>query len=407
MTITMNDSHMVSIAQVKEFLKVARGVEFKGSSKKEKYQWIEAVLLRFRYYSLRKKEKSILKNYIMKMTGYSDAQITRLIERKRKWGKIIEKTGKRHAFSRVYTPDDLALLIETDNAHRRLSGPATKEIFKRAFLVFKKKEFSKMKNISVSHIYNLRQTRNYQSRVKIYIPTKSVQVKIGERLKPDPQGKPGYIRVDTVHQGDREKEKGVYHINCVDSVTQWEIVGAVEQISEYYLEPLLEDLIAQYPFRIFGFHSDNGSEFINKIVAKLLNKLLIKQTKSRTRHCNDNALAESKNGSVIRKHMGYHHIARKHAAVINQFDKEYFNVYLNYHRPCGFATIFTDNKGKQKKKYETYLTPYDKFRSLKNPKQYLKKGVTLKSLDTIAQEKSDNEFAALMEKTKDTLFKNF
>lgn len=403
----MNDSHMVSIAQIKEFLKVAKGVKFTGSSRKERYQWIEEVLLRFRYFTLRKKDKSILKGYIMKMTGYSDAQLTRLIERKRKWGKIIAKTSKRHRFSRVYTPGDLALLIETDKAHRRLSGPATKKIFEREHNIFKKKEFKKLKDISVSHIYNLRSTRNYQSRVQIYVPTKSVQVNIGDRRKPDHLGKPGYLRVDTVHQGDMEKEKGVYHINCVDSITQWEIVGAVEKISEYYIAPLLENLITQYPFRIFGFHSDNGSEYINQIVAKLLNKLLIRQTKSRARHCNDNALVEGKNGSVIRKHMGYVHIAKKYSTFINRFYKEHFNVYLNYHRPCGFANVRTDKKGKQKRVYDTYLTPYEKFRSLKNPKQYLKKGTMLKTLNVIAYEKSDNEFAALMEKEKDKLFKNF
>ena len=74
-----------------------------------------------------------------------------------------------------------------------------------------------------------------------------------------------------------------------------------------------------FPFRILGFHSDNGSEFINHTVARLLNKLLIEQTKSRPRHCNDNGLAESKNGAVIRKHMGYAHIAAPHAAAIEAF----------------------------------------------------------------------------------------
>jgi hypothetical protein len=98
--------------------------------------------------------------------------------------------------------------------------------------------------------------------------------------------------------------KGVYHINAVDEVTQWEIVGSVEQISEAFLLPMLKEMLAQFPFRIRGFHSDNGSEYINHLVAELLGKLLIEQTKSRPRHSNDNGLAESKNGAVVRKHMG-------------------------------------------------------------------------------------------------------
>ena len=114
--------------------------------------------------------------------------------------------------------------------------------------------------------------------------------------------------MDTVHQGDLDGVKGVYHVNAVDEVTQWEIVGATEQISEAWLLPILEEMIEQFPFLILGFHSDNGSEFINHVVAQLLNKLLVEQTKSRPRHSNDNGLAESKNGAVVRKHMGYGHM---------------------------------------------------------------------------------------------------
>ena len=96
-----------------------------------------------------------------------------------------------------------------------------------------------------------------------YQKTHPVKVNIGIRKKPAPYGKPGYLRVDSVHQGDLDKEKGVYHINLVDEVTQWEIVGCVEGISEHFLAPLLEVLLKLFPFKILGFHSDNGSEYIN------------------------------------------------------------------------------------------------------------------------------------------------
>lgn len=409
MTIIMNDSHMVSITQIREFLKLSKHIEFRGASRKGKYAWIEKVLLRFRYYALKKKEKSVLKKYIMQMTGYSDAQLTRLIAKKKKRGRLFTDSTKRHRFPKIYTPEDIARLIETDNAHSRLSGPATKTILKRMYKRFKDLRFKRLKNISPAHIYNLRDTRQYKSHTLTVKKTKPVQVPIGERRKPDPQGKPGYLRVDTVHQGDLDKEKGVYHINVVDEVTQWEIVGCIEKVSERYLKPLLEYILNQFPFVIYGFHSDNGSEYINRRIAELLNKLLIQQTKSRPRHTNDNPLAEGKNGSVVRKHMGYIHIPQRYAPAINKFYEEQFNVYINYHRPCGFATAITDKKGKQKKiyKHEDYQTPYDKLKSLRNAEQYLKKGITFKILDKIAYEKSDNECAASMQKAKEELFKTF
>lgn len=407
MTITMNDSRLGSIPEIKEFLKVSVALSFKGNSLKEQYAWIGTTLIRFRYHSLKKKDKGIVKEYLMKMTGKSDAQITRLIGKHKKTGMILCGGRGRHTFPTKYTPEDIGLLVKTDNAHERLSGPATKRICSREHAVFKKKEYERLKDISVSHIYNLREKRQYVSTSLTFTKTQAVSTPIGIRKKPDPQGKPGSIRVDSVHQGDRDGEKGVYHINLVDEVVQWEIVGAVEKISEQYLEPLLEALIAQFPFRIFNFHSDNGSEYINQVVARLLNKLLILQTKSRSRHCNDQALVEGKNGSVIRKHMGHMHISQKEAGPINEFYRDWFNPYLNYHRPSGFATTIVSRKGKEVKRYDTYLTPFEKFCSLECPEQYLKEGVSLEDLKARAQKKSDTEFAVLMQEQKRKLFQSF
>lgn len=407
MTITMNDSSLGSISEIREFLKVSAALSFRGSSLQEQYAWVETTLWRFRYATLRKKEKGVVKGYLLKMTGKSDAQMTRLIGRYRRSGKILPQGRGRHTFPTKYTPEDITLLVRTDNAHARLSGKATKEILIREYAVFGKKEYVRLKDISVAHLYTLRGKRQYVAASLTYTKTQSVSVPIGVRKKPDPEGKPGYIRVDSVHQGDAEGEKGVYHINLVDEVTQWEIVGATEKISERYLTPLLEELIAQFPFRILNFHSDNGSEYINRVVAKLLLKLLITQTKSRSRHCNDQALVEGKNGSVIRKHLGRMYISQEEAQPINAFYRDWFNPYLNYHRPCGFATVTVDRRGKEKKRYDTYLPPFERFRSLEHPEQYLNEGVSLESLTAISRARSDTEQAILMQKKKKELFQAF
>lgn len=410
----MNDSHINNINQVEEFIKVAGNnknnkdgkIEFECRSRKERYTWIDQTLGKFRYFSLRKKEKSIIREFIKAMTGISNSQLTRLIAKKKRCGKIFSDQPGRHKFATTYTVEDIALLVATDNAHSRLSGKATRRIFERECRIFGKKEYIRLQNISTSHIYNLRRKRQYLSNTLFWQKTESAPVNIGKREKPQPQGKPGFIRVDTVHQGDRDKEKGVYHINFIDEVIQWELLGCVEKISEQYLEPLLQKILEQFPFRVINFHSDNGSEFINKIVAKLLNKLLIKQTKSRARHCNDNALVEGKNGSVVRKHMGRNFISQRYAEPINEFYETYFNVYLNFHRPCGFATIKVDTRGKEKKVYDIYQTPYEALKSHLKALEFLKEGVSFEKLDKIAYEKSDNEFAASMQKAKVELFKN-
>lgn len=409
----MNDSHFVSIAQLKEFLKGGVGMAFSGLSARDIYPWITDILNRFKYRSLRKRDKSVVKAYLRKMTSYSDAQMTRLIKKKSKQGKIKLKKVKRNRFPKVYTTDDVALLIKVDAAHGRLAGIATKKILEREYVVYGKKEYERLRYISPSHIYNLRGTRQYRSKLGTFTKTKPVSTPIGERKRPENEGKPGYIRVDSVHQGDYTDEtgqkKGVYHINLVDEVTQWEIVGSVEGISERFLAPLLELLIEQFPFRIINFHSDNGSEYINKIVAWLLNKLAIHQTKSRPRHSNDNGLAETKNGAVVRKHMGYAYIPQRHAKKINHFYQTYLNLYLNFHRPSGFPTPVPDPKkpGKIKMTYKTYLTPFEKLQTIPKLSEYLRPEMPLTLLTQFARQLSDTEAAEGMQKAKKELFKSF
>ena len=401
MHITMNDANIVSVAQLRELVKFTNRVEFRSTSKEETYQWMEEALSKFRYFSLRsKKEKTVVLSYLKQMTGLSRGHIKKLVRRKKRNGRILRISSTRHYFPKVYGSEDIARLIETDNAHGRMSGEATKRIMSRQFSVFGERSFENISRISVSHLYNLRRARQYESHILYIEKTRAVQVPIGVRKRPRPEGKPGYLRVDSVHQGDFDKQKGVYHINLVDEVTQWEVVGCVEGISEQFLLPLLEALLALFPFRIVNFHSDNGSEYINRIVAALLHKLMIDQTKSRSRRTNDNALVESKNGAVIRKYMGYAYIPGEYATLINTFYRAHMDVYLNFHRPCGFATRDIDRRGKEKKTYDTYLTPFEKLQSIPHFERYLKLGVTIAELEAVARKESDNLCAEKLQNAK-------
>ena len=319
-------------------------------------------------------------------------------------GQVRVKSGRRHRFPQRYTRADIELLAKVDEAHEGLSGPATRRILQREFRLYGKPEFERLAAISNGHLYNLRRHAHYRQRRKNYQKTRPTTIPIGERRRPDPKGRPGYLRVDTVHQGDTENAKGVYHINAVDEVTQWEIVASVERISEAYLEPVLASMLPQFPFVIHGFHSDNGSEFINQTVAKLLNKLMIRQTKSRPRHSNDNGLAESKNGAIVRKHMGWGHIPAQHAELIQQFYTAHLNPYLNYHRPCAQADVEIDAKGRKRPRYRRYQTPLETLLSLPNAQQYLRHGLSLATLKRISKLHSDTDAARLMQQAKHRLF---
>ncbi len=345
--------------------------------------------------------------YLIKISGYSRQQLTRLITQYRKTGRLQRRQRTVSGFKQQYTNTDIRLLAAMDERHDTPCGPALKKLCERACGVFGQTEYTSLASISVSHLYNLKKSTPYIRQRRHFQKTRPKPSTLGERRKPRPDGKPGYIRIDTVHQGDLDKHKGVYHINAVDEVTQFEVVCTVEKISERYLIPALEQLLEIFPFTVLGFHSDNGSEYINKRVAELLEKLRIEFTKSRSRQSNDNALAESKNGAVIRKLFGYTHIPQRWAPLINAFNHQHLDPYLNFHRPCFFPETRVDKDGKQRKlyRYENMMTPYDKLKSLPSAKDYLKPGVSFEILDKFAYQISDNQAADQLQKARRKLFK--
>jgi transposase InsO family protein len=402
--ISVHETEKLSLQQIEQFLLAAKEVRFEASQREEIYGWVERLLCQQEYMGQGRRARGLLRRYLGKMTGLSRAQLTRLVGRYLATGRVRIKTSHRHRFPTRYTRADIELLAQVDEAHETLSGPATRRIFEREFGHYRKLEFQRLAAISNGHLYNLRRTPHYRQRLKNYQKTRPSPVAIGERRRPDPGGRPGYLRVDTVHQGDAEHARGIYHINAVDEITQWEIVAAVPRISEAYLEPMLVMVLAQFPFVIHGFHSDNGSEFINQTVARLLNKLMIEQTKSRPRHSNDNGLVETKNGAIIRKHMGWGHLQEIHADPIQQFYSAQLNPYLNYHRPCAQADLEVDAKGRIRRRYRRYQTPLETLLKLPKPQQYLRPGLTVATLERIAGLMSDTEAARRMQQAKHRLF---
>lgn len=405
MTITMQNLERLTLAEMEEFIQGSRKLALTVEGKERIYGFIEGLLQAQGYRRLSKGQRGIVRRFLAKVTGLSRAQVTRLIARWKQSRRVERRPAGRAGFRRRYTGADVVLLASVDGAHEDLSGAAIRHILWREFQVYGKTEYERLARISVSHIYNLRESETYRrQRVRVR-HTQARQVSIGERRKPDPQGQPGYLRVDTVHQGDHDGQAGLYHINAVDTVTQWQVVGCVETISERHLVPVLEAILHQFPFRILGFHCDNGSEFINHQVARLLDKLLVEFTKSRAYHTTDNALVEGKNGAVVRKHIGYGPIPAEHAAAFQKFYTSHLNPYLNYHRPCGYATIRTLARGKRKRVYRPadYRTPLEKLTSLSGWQQYLKPGITPELLQRQAQRMSDTEAARKMQQAKLTL----
>jgi len=410
MVIDMNETRLKTVTQLGAFLEGTLEVKFQPiRNDVERYGFIAGVLGRFAYGRLARADKGVLMRYLGRITEYSRAQLKRLVRRHLK-GEPLSKRYRAPAagFARKFTAADVKLLAQTDALHNTLSGPATKCLMQRAYTVYDDARYARLATLSVAHLYNLRHQVGYQATRAHWTKTRGYAVPIGQRRAPTPDGRPGFIRIDSVHQGDQDGAKGLYHINAVDCVTQYEIVATCERLSEAFLLPVLEQILAGFPFAILGFHADNGSEYINYTVAKLLNKLRIEFTKSRPRHSNDNGLAETKNGAIVRKHFGYQHIPQRFAAPVNTFCQDFLNPYVNFHRPCFFAETLTDPKGKIRKRYlqKNMMTPYEKLKSLPKAKDFLQPGITFAQLDSTATAMSDNEAARRLNDARTKLFQS-
>jgi len=408
MIVTLHTQGLQTLAQVRAFVSGNEPISFTLTDRPAAYDWMSDTLGQFGYALCKRSDKGALRRYLRKVTGFSRAQVARCIKQFTTDGGRIKDRRRAPSvpFVRRYTAEDIRLLAKMDSLHGTLSGTTTRKLCERAFKMHGDASFERLAGISNGHLYNLRRHKTYQAKRGSFDKTRPTKVNIGERRKPFPNGCPGYLRVDSVHQGDLDGIKGVYLINAVDEVTQFQAVFAVEHISEAYLLPVLEAMMDAFPFVIRGFHSDNGSEYINRRVAELLEKLRIEQTKSRSRQTNDNALAESKNASTVRKYLGYSHIPQHFASQVNTFTVEVLSPYLNFHRPCHFPTEYTDKKGRIRKRYryQDMMTPYEKFRSLAGVENYLKKGTTLEKLDAIAAECSDNDAAQRLNEARTKLF---
>jgi len=142
--ISVLGAEKLSLVEIEAFLAASESVRFAGCGRTEIYGWVERLLCHHEYPLQKRRAKGLLRAYVERMTGLSRAQSTRLIGDYLKVGRIAAKPSNRPRYQRYYTPADIALLAAVDEAHERLSGPATRHILKREFEVYGKPEFERL-----------------------------------------------------------------------------------------------------------------------------------------------------------------------------------------------------------------------------------------------------------------------
>ena len=222
MVIDMNETQVRSLEQVRQVLQGTQALQLSFAQPEERYAWIAQVLQRLGYRRLGRNDRGSVLAYLQRLSGYSRAQVTRVVARWRSGQPLVKNyRAPEHAFARRYSSADIALLAQVDQAMGTLSGPATACVLRRQRDLFNDNRFERLGSLSVSHLYNLRASAGYRAQRVTVTKTRGGKAPtIGVRRAPAPQGRAGFIRIDSVHQGDQDGTKGLYHINAVDCVTR-------------------------------------------------------------------------------------------------------------------------------------------------------------------------------------------
>ena len=409
MIVDIQTRRLRTIGQLRAFVEGNEAVDFQPRGRDEAYGFVRDTLERFGYGHLGKRDKGVVLRFLVAGTGMSLKQTERLVRQWRETGAVRDRRGggRGRPFVRKYAPVDIRLLADVDEAYGQMSGLATREILRRQFEVFGDVRFVRLAAISNGHVYNLRGSATYRAKRTVWTKTQPTTVTIGLRQAPEPDGKPGHVRVDTVHQGDRDGVKGLYLINLVDEITQYEFVGAVAGISERFLIPLLEGLLLSFPFRILGFHADNGSEYINHRVRRTARKAPRGAVHQVPRPHLQRQLPSSRARTPASCAGGSATTTSRSASPTTSTGRpRRLSPFLNFHRPCLFATEYRDAADKVRRKYlaRDVATPYARFRSLPSAEQHLKPGVDFALLDAAAAAETDLEAARRVQAARRALF---
>ena len=337
-----------------------------------------------RYQGARKREKSKILDEFVELTGYNRNYGSWLL---RNWGRevVVWRGSKRIVFigdikkrkkrqgKRIYGKEVEEVLkkiwyILDFPCGRRLAdymGEILPKLEKCGEIEVNEEVREKLLKISGRTIDRILREEKKKWRIKGKKGTKPgslLKSQIPIRTFADWNEKmPGFIEIDLVdHSGGVERGIFAQTLDGTDILTGWTETICVENKSQVRVFEGLQKIMKQFPFKILGIDSDNGSEFINNHLVKYCEEKRITFTSSRPYKKNDSCYVEQRNWSVVRKAVGYfRYETEKEVETINQIYK-YLRLYTNFFQPQMKLIEKVRIGSKVRKKYDKARTPYQR-----------------------------------------------
>ena len=332
----------------------------KDLSKATKGELTEAV--RERYSAGTKVEKARILDEFIQITGYHRKSAIRILNAR--GGKIIPQRARKPVYDDAVR-SAIAILWEASDrvCGKRLHAllPVLIPALERnGHLDLEITVRSKLERISASTIDRLlrevrspgQQSRRKRRRSAI---SGSIPVRTFADWNDPP---PGHFEMDLVaHCGDHMGGSFLHTLTLTDIASGWTECRPVLVREASVITSCLDDLAATVPFPILGLDVDNGTEFLNQTLSSYCLEHGLEFTRSRPYHKNDQAWVEQKNGSVVRRLVGYRRLAGVRAAESLMRLYEASRVFVNFFQPSFKLKEKVRKGGQVRKHYYAPETP--------------------------------------------------
>lgn len=326
-------------------------------------EYAEAV--RERYRRARKKGKGVLLGEFVKVTGYSRKSAIRLLRRNKAPGA--ERRGRPKRYSAKAT----AMLVVLWEAANRICSQRLHPFIPELLRVLEQHGEMRVEPEIAAQLQQMspatidRRLRPYRQRGKrrslsTTKPGSLLKGSIPLRTFGEVERKqPGTMQVDLLaHCGESTEGFYLFTLSAVDEATGWGEWVVVWGKGQERVGAAIHRVHKRLPFPLQGLHTDNGGEFINQPLYTYCQGEKIRFTRCRPYKKNDNALVEEKNGSVVRRLVGYERYSSKQAYEKLNEVYDLLRLYCNFFQPVLKLIAKSRQGSKVHKEYDTAQTPY-------------------------------------------------
>jgi hypothetical protein len=332
-------------------------------------------LLRCRYRTASKKEKGVILDEFVKTTGYSRKHATALLNGKRNHVKGTIQRPRSKLYGDGLIPPLVALSDLFGGACSKLLRAAMdtelSRLYESGFLQVSPQIYDKLMQISPASIDRLLAGRRAQHRKSRSFtkPGTLLKHQIPIRTWADwTEDKPGFCEMDLVDHSGGAIIRGADHawtLCFTDVKTAWTECVASQNKAQVHVFDAICRARQRLPFPLLGIDSDNGSEFINDQLYRYSVQERITFTRGRAGKKNDNAYAEQKNWSVVRRAVGYYRYDTPEQLDLLNRLYAVMHFYTNFFLPVMKLKEKTRIGSRVKKTYDNPQTPYA--RTLSSP----------------------------------------